>query len=86
MAAREAPPWKSWTREQWQAYRDRHVAACARPGWEAWAENVGHRIVAMCDYYLNELEDSAACRSDPETPPPCGGSPTTEPSPSGSTV
>lgn len=56
---REAPPWKSWTREQWQEYRDRQAAACERPGWEKWAEMTGRTLVKMADYHLKQLEDSA---------------------------
>lgn len=53
---RPAPPWASWTREQWQTYRDQQAAACEREGWEKWAEVTGRNLVKMADYYLAKLD------------------------------
>jgi hypothetical protein len=53
---RPPPPWASWSREQWQAYRDQQAASCERPGWEGWAEQTGRQLVRMADFYLARLD------------------------------
>lgn len=56
---RPPAPWRSWTAEQWQAYRAEQVAACTRFG-DPWRSNVGLACVALADWHLARLAAGVA--------------------------
>lgn len=50
----------NWTLEQWEAYRDHQIAACARlAGHGKWVERIGRPLVSHAERMIARLREAS---------------------------